>query len=80
MRYTFEDFVASRTPCNDLGETLSDESLMGMSGFLYADYAFIASSGDAYWTIAERDEIVGSLDECERWLWANFGEREYGRD
>jgi hypothetical protein len=79
MRYTYEDFIASRTPCPDLGATLGDESLIGMSGFLYADYAFIARNGEAFWTIAERDEIVGTLAECEQWLWANYGEREFGR-
>ena len=77
---TFEEFQASRTWCDDLSKTsLSDASLEGVAGYLYANSLYIDISvitGRPMWHLQiGRDEWTNrTLEDLERRLY------QYGCD
>ncbi len=68
---TYDDYIRSRKWCEDIGEALQDETLMGEKGYLYFDAYFIIQKPDGMlWTIVEKSEYEDAdLGKLERILW-----------
>src|SRR5271166_4435427 len=70
-KMTFEQFQASKDYCTNLGEFLSDASLMGIGGFIYeGDLHIEDASGGDFSLMLDRDQWGSSdLTELERKLY-----------
>ena len=70
----FKQFQSQRKHVNDINDYLCTGEGTPVSGFVYADMAYIEDTDDGrYYTIAERSEIItDSLVEAEHWIYNNW--------
>lgn len=85
---TFEEWRKTKVRCEDLGEEFQDKCLEGISGFVYAECTFIEDltpeqkekfGVDHHVGVCNGD-IVGTLEECEKFLWDNWVYPEYFKE
>ena len=83
----FAAWQATRIWCHDFAvagyEHAADmftEERGPISGYGYCDGAWIEDQGEGkYWVIADRGDIIGTLDQCEQFLWDHHSKFEFAR-
>jgi hypothetical protein len=82
---TFEQFQATRKPCDDIGKALNDARWEGESkpatGFLYLDCLYIESfNGEWLLVIGNTEGVSPNLESLERDLYAFAVSEGYADD
>ncbi len=74
------EWAAARIWCADFdaaGLPHARDGDLTRIGYAYPAGCYIKDAGNGtYWTIADRGDIIGTLAECERFLWENHAKHE----
>ena len=74
------EWTAARVWCADLDTAGLPHALDGddtRSGYAYPMGCYIKDTGNGtYWTVADRGDVTGTLDHCERFLWEHHARHE----